>query len=49
MVEEIKFLLSEFEEAKVRFVRRSANRVADSLAKEGCRNKVCNTWMGVPP
>jgi ribonuclease HI len=49
MVEEIKFLLSEFEEAKVRFVRRSANRVADSLGKEGCRNKVCNTWMGVPP
>jgi hypothetical protein len=29
LVEDIKFLLSEFDEAKVRFVRRSANRVAD--------------------
>jgi hypothetical protein len=49
IVEDIKFRLQEFHDYKVRLVRRSANEVANYLAKEGCKNKLCATWMGVPP
>jgi ribonuclease HI len=49
MVEDIKFRLREFDDYKVQFVRRSANEVANRLAKEGCKNKLCASWMGDPP
>jgi ribonuclease HI len=49
LIEEIKFLLSGFEDASVRAVRRSANEAAHLLAKLGCENKVCNEWFEVPP
>jgi ribonuclease HI len=48
LVEDIKVLLHDFDEVKVQYVRRSANGVAHRLAQEGCRNKTCNTWIGVP-
>jgi ribonuclease HI len=49
LIEEIKFLLSGFEDASVRAVRRSANEAAHLLAKLGCENKVCNEWFEVSP
>jgi ribonuclease HI len=49
LVEDIKKLLQDFGEIKVQHARRSANEVAHRLAKEGCSNKICNTWVGVPP
>ena len=49
LVEEIKLLLNGFEEILVRTVRRSANGVAHSLAKEGCENKSCMVWTGNLP
>jgi ribonuclease HI len=49
LVEDIKVLLHDFDEVKVQYARRSANGVAHRLAQEGCKNKVCNTWLGVPP
>jgi hypothetical protein len=49
LVEDIKVLLGGFEEVQVQHVRRRANGVANRLAKEGCMNNVCETWIGVPP
>jgi hypothetical protein len=49
LVEDIKVLLRDFDEVKVQYVWRSADGVAHRLAQEGCRNKTCNSWMGVPP
>jgi hypothetical protein len=43
VIEDIKFRLQEFDDYKVQFVRRSANEVANYLAKEGCKNKMCAT------
>jgi ribonuclease HI len=49
LVEDIKKLLQDFGEIKIQHVRRSVNEVAHRLAKEGCSNKLCNAWVGVPP
>jgi hypothetical protein len=49
LVEDMKILLHDFGEFKIQHSQRSANKVANRFAKEGCKNKVCNTWMGVPP
>jgi ribonuclease HI len=49
LVEEIKVLLAGFAEHRLRHVHRSCNGVAHLLAKEGCCNKVCRTWVGSPP
>jgi hypothetical protein len=50
LVEDIKVLLQDFGEFKIQHARRrSADEVANRFAKEGCKNKVCNSWMGVPP
>jgi hypothetical protein len=49
LVEEIKIMIGEFEESLVKHVRRSGNEVAHRLAKEGCRNKLCNTWVSFFP
>jgi ribonuclease HI len=49
LIEDIKALLCGFEEVQVQHVRRMANEVANRLAKKGCRNNVCETWVGVPP
>jgi ribonuclease HI len=49
LVQEIKVLLSSFSDTEVQHVRRSANGVAHCLAKFGCENNICNTWVGVPP
>ena len=47
LVEEIKSMLRDFEEIK--HVRRAGNGVAHQLAREGCMNKVCKIWVGIPP
>lgn len=49
LIEEIKGLLQSRHDFKVKWVRRSANVVAHRLAKEGCGNKLCKTWLHVPP
>jgi ribonuclease HI len=49
VLEEIKALLSGFEDHSVRHVRRSGNGVAHCLAKLGCSNNICNSWLGSPP
>ena len=49
LVEEIKELLKTFDDRKIMHVRRSANGVAHTLAKRGCDNKCCNSWVGSPP
>ena len=49
LVEEIKSLLKGFDVFSVNHVRRTCNVVAHRLAKEGCENNVCNTWLGCPP
>lgn len=49
LVEEIKVLLGSFEEFKVAWVQWSANKVAHILAREGCCNSLCKTWLHVPP
>ena len=49
LVAEIKCLLDGFGDFSVQAVRRTANEAAHRLAKEGCVNKVCNTWVGSPP
>jgi hypothetical protein len=49
LVEEIKVLLRDFAEVGVRHARRSCNGAAHRLAKDGCVNKLCKTWVGVPP
>lgn len=49
VVQEIKELLTQFQEVKVCWVRRSANRVAHRLAREGCCQSLCKTWLHVAP
>jgi hypothetical protein len=49
LVEEIKVLIGEFEDSLIMHVRRSGNGVAHKLAKEGCKNKLCNTWVSSFP
>lgn len=49
LIEEIKGLLQSRHDFKVKWVRRSANVVAHRLAKEGCGNKLCKTWLHAPP
>jgi ribonuclease HI len=49
LVEEIKVLIGEFEDSMIKHVRRSGNGVAHKLAKEGCINKLCNTWVSSYP
>jgi hypothetical protein len=49
LVEDIKTLLQGFDEFKVQHVRRTANVVAHKFSKEGCKNKLCHVWVGVPP
>jgi ribonuclease HI len=49
IVEEIKGLLQDFEEVRVKHVRRSGNMVAHKLAKFSCIDKSCNRWVVVPP
>jgi ribonuclease HI len=49
LVEEIKVLLSAFEDKVIKAVRRSANGVAHEFAKIGCVNKCNRCWLEVPP
>jgi hypothetical protein len=49
LVEEIKALMGEFEDIRVTHARRSCNGVAHVLAQLGCKNKVDDVWVGVPP
>lgn len=49
LVEEIKDLLHSFREFRVAWVRRSANKVAHILAREGCIKSLCKTWLHVSP
>jgi hypothetical protein len=49
LVEEIKELLRGFEASEVRYVRRSSNVVAHSLAKESCVNNSSTVWVESPP
>jgi ribonuclease HI len=49
LVEEIKTLLSEFDDVLICQVRRSGNEVAHRLAKEGCKNKCNSSWSGTFP
>jgi hypothetical protein len=42
-------MLREFEASSINHVRRLGNVVAHRLAKEGCANKVSDSWMGHPP
>jgi ribonuclease HI len=49
LVEEIKSLLRGFGDSSVRAVRRTANKAAHLLAKEGCVNKLCNVWYDSVP
>jgi ribonuclease HI len=49
LVEEIKKLMKGFMMASVTHVHRSGNEVAHSLAQDGCKNKLCKTWLGQVP
>lgn len=49
LVEEVKALLSGFEEYSVNHVRRTGNGAAHLLAKFGRENKVCRVWDSTPP
>jgi ribonuclease HI len=49
LVEDIKKMLDEFEASSILHVRRSGNKIAHRLAKEGCSNKVEDSWLGSPP
>jgi ribonuclease HI len=48
LVEDLKELLSRFEESSISVVRHSANGAAHILAKDGCENKINRIWLGVP-
>ena len=48
VVEDIKALLEGFEGTVIRHVRLEANEVAHHLARDGCENNLCKTWI-VPP
>lgn len=49
IVEEVKRLLRSFKDFGVLWVQPSANKVAHELAREGCNNKLCKTWLHAPP
>jgi hypothetical protein len=49
LVEEIKEFLLGFDQVMVGHVCRLLNGVAHSLAREGCMNKRCVTWLDSPP
>ena len=49
LIEEIKELLDSRDEFRVCWARRSANRAAHNLARDGCLNKLCKTWFSIPP
>lgn len=49
VVEEIKALLHTFQDFRVAWVRRSANKVAHILVREGCCKFLCKTWLHVSP
>jgi hypothetical protein len=49
LFEEIKELLLGFDQVIVGHVRHLLNGVAHSLAREGCMNKRCVTWLDSPP
>jgi hypothetical protein len=49
LVEEIKSLLRFFQEFRVAWVRRSANKVAHALAREGFGNLLCKAWFHAAP
>lgn len=47
IVEHVKELLDGFKEARVKWVRQSANKVAHMFARECCFNKICKSWFQV--
>jgi hypothetical protein len=49
LVEEVKDLLKGFAESTVKHVRRSGNRIAHVLAKEGSLNNCNRTSVEAPP
>lgn len=49
LVEEIKMMLKSMDQYQVRWARRTANSAAHILAREGCLNKNCKTWLHVEP
>nr|XP_051220950.1 uncharacterized protein LOC127339093 [Lolium perenne] len=49
LVEDIKRELREMVDYKVKWARRTANRVAHVLAKEGCGLESCKTWFIIFP
>lgn len=49
LVQDVKGLLSSFLESRVAWVRRSANKVAHVLAREGCTKSLYKTWLHVSP
>jgi hypothetical protein len=49
LVEKVKLMLQDFAEAEVGHARRVCNGAAHCLAKVGYVNKLCQTWVGVPP
>ena len=49
VVQEIKELLGQFQESRVVWVRRSVNRIAHILAREGCCKSLCKIWFHVAP
>jgi hypothetical protein len=46
LIGNIKRTPSDFDDHLLMHVGRSGNEVAHKLAKSGCRNKLCNTWLG---
>jgi ribonuclease HI len=48
LVEDIKVLLRNLQGSSIKSVRREANEAAHRFAKDGCDNKLCRVWTGVP-
>jgi hypothetical protein len=50
LIEDVKDLLDGFDDHHhLVHVKHFFNEVAHMLAKDGCENKVCKTWLEVPP
>jgi hypothetical protein len=49
LVEDIKASLRHLQGSSIRFVKRETNIAAHRFAKDGCENKRCKVWVGVPP
>ena len=49
VVQEIKELLTQFQEVRVVWVRRSANVVTHRLDRESCCRELCHSWRLVVP